>query len=330
MSNALAPRGDRAGVVRHFNLLRTSESFRDDVLAGLAASDKAIPPKYFYDARGSALFEAICELPEYYPTRTEMAIMRAHVADMARFIGANAQLIEFGSGASVKTCILLEHLEPALYVPIDISESALHGATQALAEQFPGLNIAAVCGDFTKPLQLPQLPGVRSQRRAAFFPGSTVGNFTREEAAAFLALTRRLLGPGGVLLIGVDTKKSKAILDVAYDDAQGVTAAFNLNLLERINRELGGDFDLALFRHKAFYDEAKGRIEMHIESLRNQSVLVAGVRFGFRAGETIHTEISCKYAVDEFQSMARGAGFQAEKVWLDADRMFSVHALIAL
>ncbi len=319
----------RGGTVRQFRVAAASVSFRDDVLRGLAAPQKAIPPKYFYDARGSALFEAICELPEYYPTRTEMAIMRDNIGAMTKALGPNCALIELGSGASLKSCVLIEHLKPPIYVPIDISESALTGATESLAKRFPSLNIAAVCGDFTRPLDLPDFSGLPVRRRIAYFPGSTIGNFTPEEALAFLRLIRLMVGKAGGLLIGVDTKKAKPILDAAYDDAQGVTAAFNLNLLARINEELGGDFRLDQFRHKAFYDEAKGRIEMHLESLCEQTVHIGGIAFAFRAGETIHTENSCKYTIDEFRAMGRAAGFKPDKVWVDKDRMFSVHAMAA-
>ncbi len=327
MANAMpaAP----AGTLRHYNFPATTSSFRDDVLRGFAAAQKALPPKYFYDARGSELFEAICDLPEYYPTRTEMAIMRDHGEAMAKALGPRCELIELGSGASVKTRILIEHLNPLIYVPIDISESALQGATAALAERFPWLNIASVCGDFTRPMQLPEFSTLAIRRKVLYFPGSTIGNFTPEESLAFLRLTRLMVGKGGALLIGVDTKKAKPILDAAYDDSQGVTAAFNLNLLTRINRELSADFLLDQFRHKAFYDEAKGRIEMHLESLRAQTVHVDGKSFEFRAGETIHTENSCKYTVDEFRSMGRAAGFKPDKVWVDSERMFSVHAMSA-
>ena len=222
---------------------------------------------------------------------------------------------------------LIERLAPLVYMPIDISASALHGATAALVRQFPSLNIASICGDFTRPLHLPDLSDFAVRRKIAYFPGSTIGNFTQDEASAFLRLIGLMVGKGGGLLIGVDTKKAKPILDAAYDDRQGVTAAFNLNLLTRINRELGADFHLDQFSHKAFYDEAKGRIEMHLESRCEQVVHVDGNTFALRAGETIHTENSCKYTVDEFRSMGREAGFKPVKVWIDQDRMFSVHAM---
>jgi len=325
------PRRTGAGVVRYYNFLEPGgASFRDDVLAGLALPQKAIPPKYFYDERGSKLFEAICELPEYYPTRTEMAIMQRCIGEVVRLLGPDTQLVEFGSGAGVKTRLLIEHLEPSLYVPVEIAEGALREACTDLARRFPWLNVNAVVADFGRPLKLPEFMGVPIRRKVVYFPGSTIGNFTPEEAGRFLANVRETVGSGGILLIGVDLKKDRATLDAAYDDAQGVTAEFNLNLLARINRELGGDFQLKRFRHKAFYDESRGRIEMHLESLYRQFVHVAGQRFDFQVGETIHTEISCKYTIDEFRRLAAGARFHAEAVWTDPANLFAVHAMMAV
>ncbi len=318
------------GVVRFYNFLPEGDSFLDDVLTGLARPQKTLPPKYFYDARGCELFEQICELPEYYPTRTELAIMREHAGAMAKFLGPDCQLIELGSGSSRKTRILIEQLQPPLYVPIDIAGEALRAAAAGLAQLFPWLNIIGVCADYTKPLTLPEFVGVPIRRKAVYFPGSTIGNFTPHEAIEFLQLARRMVGPGGALLVGVDLKKDKQVLDAAYDDAAGVTAAFNLNLLARINRELGGDFQLRRFCHKAFYDEDKGRIEMHLESLAAQLVRVGGERLRFSQGETIHTEISCKYSVEEFQAVAHRAGFEPDQTWIDAANLFSVHGMIAV
>ena len=318
------------GMVRFYNFLPEGASFLGEVLAGLARPRKTLPPKYFYDARGCELFEQICELPEYYPTRTELAIMREHAGAMAKFLGADCQLIELGSGSSRKTRILIEQLQPPLYVPIDIAGEALRAAAAGLAQLFPWLNIIGVCADYTKPLTLPEFVGVPIRRKAVYFPGSTIGNFTPHEAIGFLQLARRMVGPGGALLVGVDLKKDKKVLDAAYSDAAGVTAAFNLNLLARINRELGGDFQLPRFCHKAFYDEDKGWIEMHLESLAAQFVHVGGARFRFSAGETIHTEISCKYSVEEFQAVAHRAGFEPDQTWIDAANLFSVHGMIAV
>lgn len=324
------PRRGTAGVVRYYNLLTPQTSFLDDVLHGLALPQKAIPPKYFYDERGSQLFEAICRLPEYYPTRTEMAIMERHIGDIAKLLGPDVQLIEFGSGASVKTRLLIDALEPSLYVPVDIAEPQLRSACAELAQLFPWLNMTAVVADFTGPLRLPAFVGVPIRRKVVYFPGSTIGNFAPNEAIEFLGNVRHAVGSGGMLLIGVDLKKDKRTLEAAYDDAQGVTAEFNINLLARINRELGGDFQLKRFRHKAFYDERKGWIEMHLESLYQQFVHVADRRFELKIGETIHTEISCKYAVAEFQALAQQARFHAEAVWTDAQQLFSVHAMMAV
>ncbi|HKC44891.1 MAG TPA: L-histidine N(alpha)-methyltransferase [Burkholderiales bacterium] len=323
-------RSGGAGVVRYYNVLVEGPSFLDDVLAGLAAPRKAIPAKYFYDWRGSKLFEAICELPEYYPTRTEIAIMQRHVDEIVRVLGRDTQLVEYGSGASVKTRLLIERARPSLYVPIDISEQQLRSACTELAQLFPWLNINAVVADFTRPLKLPEFVGVPIRRKAVYFPGSTIGNFTPGEAREFMRGVHGLVGPGGMLVIGVDLKKDKSVLDAAYDDSRGVTAEFNLNLLARINRELGGDFQVKRFRHKAFYDPAKGWVEMHLESLYQQLVHVAGRRFEFKPGETIHTEISCKYTVKEFQDLARGARFHPEQVWTDPANLFAVHALMAV
>ena len=317
------------GVVRFYNFLSESAGFLDEVIAGLAPPRKSLPSKYFYDARGCELFERICTLPEYYPTRVELALMREHAAEMASFLGPDCQLVEFGSGSSLKTRILLEQLQPALYVPVDIAGAALRAAAVGLEQAFPWLNINGVCADYTRPLKLPVFVGVLIRNKAVYFPGSTIGNFTPEEAIEFLQFVRRMVGAGGALLIGVDLKKDKHLLDAAYNDAAGVTAAFNLNLLARINRELGGDFQLRRFRHRAFYDEDRGRIEMHLESLAAQFAHVERARFAFGQGETILTEISCKYGVDEFRAIAQRAGFAAARTWIDADRLFSVHGMIA-
>lgn len=304
-----------------------ADRFLDDVLAGLASAPKSLSPKYFYDARGSGLFEAICELPEYYPTRTELALMREHVDAMAAGLGANCLLIEFGSGAGTKTEILLQAMRPAAYVAVDISAAALHAAAARHAVRFPDIPAIAVCADYMLPLEIPGLSDYASSRRVIYFPGSTIGNLMPHEALTFLRDARRLAGPGGAMLVGVDLKKDPAILNAAYNDAQGVTAEFNMNLLRRINRELGADFDLAHFRHVAFYDAVAGRIEMHLESLLAQSVAVAGRAFEFAAGERMHTENSCKYAVEEFRQLAQAAGFQSHRVWSDRQQYFAVHLL---
>lgn len=297
--------------------------FLDDVLAGLSRPQKALAPKYFYDAKGSALFEAICRQPEYYPTRTELALTRAHLAEIARFAGRGCELIEFGSGASVKTRLLIRRLRPAHYVAIDISQAALRHAAARLVREFPWLQMTAVVGDFSRPVDLPRALG----RRVAYFPGSTIGNLLPQEAEGFLHMTRALVGRGGALLVGVDCKKDANVLHAAYNDARGVTAAFNRNLLARMNVELGANFDLRRFRHYAFYNAARGRVEMHLVSLARQRVAIGRHRFEFDVGETIHTENSHKYSVAEFQAFARDAGFAPRKVWLDRRGLFALHGL---
>ena len=290
------------------------------MVAGLSAPRKSLPPKYFYDAAGSRLFARICRLPEYYLTRAELALTRRHLAAIARFAGRGCQLIEFGSGEGIKSRLLIRALRPAVYVPIDISPDALQSAARRLAREFPWLLIAPVVGDFSRPLRIPLL----KKRRVAYFPGSTIGNLTPEDAHAFLSMSR---GVAAKMLVGVDLKKDPALLHAAYNDAAGVTAAFNLNLLARINRELGADFDPRRFRHYAFYNPAAGRIEMHLVALQAHRVRVAGHRFAFAAGETLHTENSYKYSLEEFRGLAAGAGFRGAKVWTDREGLFALHGL---
>jgi dimethylhistidine N-methyltransferase len=302
-------------------------SFLDDVIAGLSSARKALPPKYFYDERGSRLFEAICGTPEYYPTRTETALMTARAREMARLLGPRGAVIEFGSGSGRKTRILVEALKPVAYVPIDIAREQLRETAGAFALEFPWLSVHAVCADYSRPLTLPSLQALGASRRVIYFPGSTIGNFSVPEAALFLAHSRALAGRGGAMLVGVDLKKDAAKLNAAYNDAAGVTADFNLNVLRRINRELGGDFDLSGFRHHAFYHSGRSRIEMHLVSLRDQKVRIGGRNYRFRGGESIHTENSCKYSVEEFRRLARGAGFEPVACWTDRERLFAVHCL---
>jgi dimethylhistidine N-methyltransferase len=306
-----------------------ADGFREDLIAGLSQPQKQIPPKYFYDAAGSRLFDRICRLAEYYPTRTELAITRASRAAIARFAGAGAELIEYGSGASRKTRILIAALQPAVYVPVDISEAALAGAALRLASEFRWLHIFAVTGDFTRPLRLPAYRMRPGRRRLVYFPGSTIGNLTPEDAQAFLRMTRGQVGRTGAMLVGVDLKKDANVLHAAYNDARGVTAAFNLNLLARANRELGADFDLRRFRHYAFYNPALGRIEMHLVSLARQTVSVGAHRFSLEPGETIHTENSYKYSAEEFAALAAEAGFRAERIWRDKREWFALFGLVA-
>jgi dimethylhistidine N-methyltransferase len=304
-----------------------ADRFLEEVTAGLSRPLKELPPKYFYDERGSALFEAICRLPEYYLTRAELAIMRDHADEMARHVGPDCAVIEYGSGSGRKTRLLLKALSPVAYVPIDIARAQLQATAAEIASEFPGLAVTAVCADYSRPFRLPRLAALPPRRRMVYFPGSTIGNLSLPEAAAFLANARRLVGPGGGMLVGVDLKKDPARLNAAYNDARGITAAFNLNLLSRINRELDADFDLASFRHHAFYNDALGRIEMHLVSLGDQRVRVGRAGFGFRGGETIHTENSYKYSVDEFGALASSAGFDPGRCWTDGARQFAVHYL---
>ena len=312
---------------RFHDLAPNVTSFLGDVLEDLSHPQKRLSAKYFYDERGSELFEAICDLPEYYPTRTELAIMRQHARSMATRIGPDALLIEYGSGSSTKTPILIDAMQPAGYVPIDISRDQLMQSALALAQAHPELPVRAVCADYTRQLLLPNFDDIDQHHKLVYFPGSTIGNFDRNETDTFLRQIAQVVGANGGALIGVDLKKNLATLHAAYNDAASVTAAFNMNILTRINRELNGDFDLNGFRHHAFYDENLGRIEMHLLSLRAQAVTIAAKRFAFREGETIHTEISCKYGIEEFQTIARHAGLAASDVWTDPARLFSVHYL---
>jgi dimethylhistidine N-methyltransferase len=304
-------------------------SFLQDVLAGLSAPRKTLPPKYFYDARGSALFDRICELPEYYPTRTELAMLEANGADIGARAGAGSTIVEYGSGAGLKTRLLVGALHPHTYVAVDISGEQLQSAVSQLAEQFPAVRMVAVCGDYTRALPVRQLEIANGARRVVYFPGSTIGNFDPSDALAFLDNARAVAGAGGAMIVGVDLKKDPGLLHAAYNDAQGVTAAFNLNVLERINRELDADFDLAKFEHRAHYDAQAGRVEMHLVSRCDHVVNVGTHEFRFSAGETIHTENSYKYSVEEFQALAMQAGFTPEQCWLDPERLFSIHYLAA-
>ena len=304
------------------------KSFRDDVFEGLSREQKELPCKYFYDDRGSELFNTICGLDEYYPTRTETALLQAHGREMADLIGPSVCLIEFGCGSLLKTRLLLDALRsPAAFVPIDISADHLLQSAAALAADYPNLEVLPVVADFTRPVKLPDKARKASENRIGFFPGSTIGNFDHAGAADFLATVADMVGGGGALLIGVDLKKDEDILVRAYDDAQGVTAAFNRNVLERINRELGGCFDIETFRHRALYNGAEGRIEMHLVSEKDQTVTVHDRDFTFTEGETIHTEDSYKYHVEEFSSFAAGAGFRSARTWVDGDGLFSLHYL---
>ncbi|MGE3626245.1 MAG: L-histidine N(alpha)-methyltransferase [Hyphomicrobiales bacterium] len=306
---------------------RRDGKFAAAVLDGLNSRPRFIPSRFLYDARGSELFEAITRLDEYYLTRTEIGILRDRAGDIARLAGPGRALVEFGSGSSRKTRILLDHLDDlAAYVPIDISTDALDGAVARLNGSYPGLDIVPVEADFGAPVELPR--EAEGAPRLGFFPGSTIGNLETEEAVRFLANARDVLGPESSFIVGADLSKSPDILIPAYDDASGVTAAFTLNLLRRINAELDADFDLDAFAHEAVYNEAEARIEIYLRSLARQSVRVAGRSFDFGEGERIRTEYSHKYSIPRFRELAGRAGWMTAHSWTDADRLFSLHYLL--
>jgi dimethylhistidine N-methyltransferase len=315
----------QARIARHEPAVAYAQ-FARDVLAGLTARPKRLPPKYFYDEAGSRLFEQITELPEYYPTRSELAILAAHAPEIARLLPENTALIEFGSGSFRKARILLDAAPTiAAYVPVDISSQMLVQEAAELARDYPRLAVLPVAADFTQSFRLPA--AVARLAHTGFFPGSTIGNFEPHDASAFLRHAGRMLGTGAILILGVDLVKDAGILNAAYNDAAGVTAKFNLNLLVRINRELNGDFDLDGFSHQAFYNSERRRVEMHLASRKRQQVHVCGRAIEFRAGETIHTESSYKYTVESFCALARGSGWTPLAAWSDPQGYFSVQAL---
>jgi dimethylhistidine N-methyltransferase len=303
-----------------------TEVFAQDVIAGLSATPKRIPPKYFYDSEGSRLFEDITRTAEYYPTRSEHEILRMQASAIVQHFPTGAALVEFGSGACIKVRFLLDAARKLkAYVPVDISGDFLAVEAEALREDYPNLSILPVTADFMKPFALPE--AVADLPKIGFFPGSTIGNFEPHEACAFLRHARTILGAGAVLVVGVDLVKDEKVLNAAYNDVAGVTAKFNLNVLRRINRELGGTFKLDAFEHHAFYNRERRRIEMHLASRARQKVTVAGATFDFRAGETIHTENSYKYTPESFAALARGAGWTMLANWTDAKGNFAVCAL---
>jgi L-histidine Nalpha-methyltransferase len=303
------------------------EEFLADVLYGLRQPQRTIPPKYFYDARGSQLFDLICTTPEYYPTRTETGILEQYGEQMAGLCGKSCVVVELGSGSATKTPLLLRHLaDDAVYVPIDICEPHLLQSTQRLQQMFPAMHMQPLCADY---MQLPglQLDEHEGLRRVVFFPGSTIGNCTPDEALQLLRHAAQLTGRDGAMLVGVDCKKSHEVLNAAYNDASGHTAAFNLNLLTRMQRELDAMLNPDGFLHRAFYNEEMGRVEMHLVSKRRQNIRLNGDIFIFEPDETIHTENSYKYTAQEFQSLAHKAGWQPKALWADADGLFNVHYL---
>jgi dimethylhistidine N-methyltransferase len=304
-----------------------TDSLCREIIEGLQSPVKELPCKLFYDERGSRLFEEICGLDEYYPTRTETVIMQTYISEIAPLIGSKSMLIEYGSGNSEKTRILLDHLpDLTAYVPIDISKEHLARSAASIAAAYPGLDVIPVCADYNDDLELPSYNRPISHR-VVYFPGSTIGNFHHGEAEEFLVKIARVCGANGGLLIGVDLKKDPDILNRAYNDREGVTAAFNLNILARVNRELGANFQLDRFRHHAFYNEKMGRIEMHLVSMTDQTVRVCGIEIHFKTGESIWTESSYKYSLEEFADLAAKAGFKVRNVWTDDARLFSVQYL---
>jgi dimethylhistidine N-methyltransferase len=321
MTSAIQP------TVQLYDLHPPLDDFRTEVLRGLVQPQKAIPPKFLYDKRGAELFDVICTLDEYYLTRAEIAILQSYAKEIADCLG-NSVLIEFGSGSSQKIRILLDVM-PQLptYVALDISKQHLQESCENLVAAYTGLEAIAICTDYTQPLQFPDIPHLNRKQRVGFFPGSSIGNLEPAEAVQFLKHAAVLLSSGGSLLIGVDLKKSADILEPAYDDAQGVSAAFALNLLTRINRELGADFELNNFKYAAVYNAIAGRIEMYISSLVDQQVHLSGVEIPFRQGELLRTEYSYKYSIAQFQQIAASAGFQPTRVWTDPQQLFSLHYL---
>ncbi len=300
------------------------DTFLRDVLEGLRAEPKRLPSKYLYDEAGSVLFDRICELDEYYPTRTELQILADHAGEMAAHLGAGCVLLEYGSGSSNKTAPILQHLaRPVMYAPIDVARDHLLAAAERIEEAFPDIEVHPIHADFTQAYPVPD-PGWDAPRRVVYFPGSTIGNFEPAAAEQLLAEIAAACGPGGALLVGADLRKSEAILEPAYNDSEGVTAAFNLNILEHINRELGADFQLSCFRHRAPWNAEAGRIEMLLESLDDQVVHIAGERIEFKTGDTICTEYSHKFTLDGFAAVAGAAGLDVRRVWTDPQGWFSV------
>ncbi len=301
-----------------------------EIIDGLRQDTKSISPKYFYDERGSQLFDAITHLPEYYLTDTEISIMLGNIDEITKLVGEQTSLIEFGSGSSSKTRILLEHLDRlAVYVPVDISEEHLLDSARQIREEFPGIEVLPVIADFTRQFNLPS-PKVMPLRNIVYFPGSTIGNFTHDDAQELLRVMRHEAKDDGALLIGVDLQKDPQIIESAYNDSAGVTAEFNVNMLRHLNRDYGADFDLNAYSHEAHYDEEEGRVEIKPISSRLQAVSIGGEEIEIASGESILTEYSHKYTLDGFADMAKQAGFKVEKVWSDPERLFSVQYLVAM
>jgi len=311
--------------VKFHDLAPQANDFHADVIKGLSNQPRMIPPKYFYDKRGSELFDAICEQQEYYPTRTEISLLQYYAREIAERIGPDCILVELGSGASEKARLLFDALKPTGYMGIDISKEFLLDATKKLSRDYPWLEVHAVCADFSQVLEIPK--HYQEQQHIAFYPGSSIGNFDPDEAVIFMEQIAEMVGPEGKLLIGVDLKKDEDILNAAYNDAAGITAEFNLNLLDRLRNELGAEFEDGAFMHEAFYNGSDGRIEMHLVSTKNTALTIDGKTFRFHLGDSIHTENTYKYSLDEFEALARRAGFDVEQVWTDRKDLFSVQLL---
>ena len=321
------PARARTGRFEFFDLKPKTADMREEVLDGLTSSPKSLPPKYFYDERGSGLFERITRLPEYYLTRTEMALFDVYLDDICSALGTGVCLVEYGSGSTLKIRKLLERLRPAAYVPVDISGDHLEAQARALHQDFPWLDVFPTCADFTAPFELPE--PVAGLPRVGFFPGSSIGNFDPSAAVSFLANVRATLGRGGRLVVGVDRKKDPAVLEAAYNDSQGVTAAFNVNVLRHINERLNADFDPSAFTHEAIYDAGLGCIQMFLRSVTAQTVQVAGMTVELGADEIIHTENSFKYHPAEFEALAARGGFAADAWWTDEAERFALFLLRA-
>lgn len=319
------------GIDYFVDLQPETEDFREAVLAGLALPQKSISPMFFYDAAGSKIFDQICESPEYYVTRTEIALMGDIQAELKSLVAPGSIVVEYGCGSSLKIRALLSALpDPAEYLAIDISKTHLITTIQEIAADYPDIRVGAICADFSDALEWPAQANPDQADRLAFFPGSTIGNQTPDEAMEFLTRVRHMVGGDGSLLIGVDLKKDIDVLNRAYNDAAGYTAGFNLNLLDRMKRELGAVLDVSAFAHDAFYNEAMGRIEMHLVSQTDQTIQIGEESFSFKYGETIHTENSYKYSIEDFIELARKSGFGAVKSWRDAEDLFSIHYLKAI
>lgn len=323
MRDPRRPRG-RKPPFQLLDLRGREQSFRESFLDGMRKNPKSIPCRFLYDERGSELFERICNVAEYYLTRSELSLLRAHGAEIAKLIGPEAALIELGSGSSVKTHLLLSRMiSPAAYMPVDVSREHLRSAARSIAMEYPSLEVIAVCADYSAPFALPETRG----RRALFFPGSTIGNLPHEDAGALLSGWRDRLGPGGLMIVGVDLKKDPSRLLAAYDDSEGVTQSFIKNILVRANQELGADFDLSAFSYEAVWNEQDGCVQMYLTSRRDQVINAAGERFFMPLGERIHVESSYKYDIEEFAELSRRAGFAPRNVFLDSEGIFSVHVL---